>query len=110
MRLLQKVTTRKKLLSETEKLVAEAGDHDTLLFFFSGHGFGRNDAAGNPVNYILPATADPADLEATAVSIDEVATLMKGGVGEALPHHRRCLPQRSLHPRPQRFLLRIGSR
>ncbi len=62
--------TRENILRKVPEFLAKAGPSDSVLLFFSGHGF--RDAAGK--TYLAPIDCRPEELENTAVPL---ATLRK---------------------------------
>lgn len=57
-------------------LVRRTDQGDTAVIFFSGHG-AHDLADGNSRQYILPYDCDPADLPATAITGDEMTSMLR---------------------------------
>jgi uncharacterized caspase-like protein len=59
------------------ELAAQVGERDGLLVFFAGHGEDRRLPDGGVMGYLLPHEANPANLHATAIDMEEVRRLAK---------------------------------
>jgi hypothetical protein len=59
-----------------ENLPAQLSAEDSLLVFFAGHGVGGD--FGEP--YLLPYDADPADLQGTGLSVDELGSSLRNAL------------------------------
>ena len=57
-------------------LASSTGPGDTALFFFSGHG-GRMESGPQAGNYLIPYDCDPTDLKGTAISDEELTSLLR---------------------------------
>ena len=71
--LLNENATRESVLNELNALSARAGSTDTVCVFFSGHG-GVVGSPGDEVSVLATVDSDLADLEATSISSNELAS------------------------------------
>lgn len=60
---------------EIVKLATSTGREDTILVYFSGHGFASGEA-GDTRNWICPIATDPGNLPATAISLEEISAIL----------------------------------
>ena len=74
--LLDNQATRAGLVAGLGWLAEVAGEGDTVLFFFSGHG-GRLESGAQPGNYLIPYDAEACDLAKTALYGDEFTSLIE---------------------------------
>lgn len=75
--LVDALATRSAILDLlTENLPAQLGADDSLLVYFAGHGVGGD--FGEP--YLLPYDADPADLQGSAISVDELSASLRNAL------------------------------
>lgn len=59
------------------RLAERTTSKDTAIFFFSGHGAWNADPKSEPRQYIIPYDCDPRDLPGTAISGDEMTSLLR---------------------------------
>ena len=77
--------TRAEILKAIDELKSrnDRPSPSRFLFYFIGHGYTQNNKVGGEMGYIVPSDAplpdkDPGGFVATAISMDEIATIARG--------------------------------
>jgi len=65
-----RTTTRAAILRELRNIRSDVARQDIFVLYFSGHGTLAVDGDGDGQLFLLPADADPADLEGSAIHLD----------------------------------------
>ncbi len=113
--------TKETINNALDDLARNVSNHDTVVLFFSGHGFSR-PGGFEPGEYLCPATADWNHLRMTAISNEELTTALKaitarqvvvfldachsGGVGE--PKDPSLVIERGLSENTYKQLTDVG--
>ncbi|MEK7812172.1 MAG: SUMF1/EgtB/PvdO family nonheme iron enzyme, partial [Candidatus Desantisbacteria bacterium] len=71
--ILDKAATRQNILREMETIARKAGPNDTVLIFYSGHGFTSGKKA-----YLLPYNGESEFPETTSIDLQTVVEILKG--------------------------------
>jgi uncharacterized caspase-like protein len=68
--------TKQRIVQELQHLASSAGDEDTVIVYFSGHG-GRIHNGAADATYLCPVDCDLNDLARTGLEASEVTTLLR---------------------------------